>query len=77
MNFWTKIFILNQCVFLGLSESCCEELKLETWGMADFYQAERLGTYKKVGNSNDGRYVYQQENGDNYLFYLSQNGVSN
>ena len=57
-------------------ESCCDELTLETWGMADFYQGERLGKYSKVGTSSDGRSVFKQNDGDNYLFYLSQNGVS-
>ena len=58
------------------SESCCDELTLETWGMADFYQGERLGKYSKVGTSSDGRFVFKQDGGDNYLYYLSQNGVS-
>lgn len=45
-------------------------------GMADFYQGERLGEYTKIGNSQDGRGVYQQQNGENYLFYMSTQGVT-
>ena len=62
----------SQLLFL---ESCCDKLTLETWGMADFYQGERLGKYSKVGTSSDGRFVFKQDGGDNYLYYLSQYGV--
>merc|ERR1711973_1011389 len=51
-------------------EDCCESFNIETVGMGNFYQEERLGDFFKVGNSQDGRNVYRQKNGDNYLFYL-------
>ena len=60
-----------------ISEECCESFNIETVGMGNFYQEERLGDFFKVGNSQDGRNVYRQQNGDNYLFYLQDKGVSN
>lgn len=64
-------------IFIFFVESCCDSLKLDSTGMADFYQGERLGTYVKIGNSQDGRNVYRQQSGDNYLFFLSAKSVSN
>ena len=42
--------------------------------MADFYQGERLGQYVKISTSEDGRNIYRQENGPNFLYYLSTKG---
>merc|ERR1712156_251308 len=55
-------------------EDCCESFNIETVGMGNFYQEERLGDFFKVGNSQNGRNVYRQKNGDNYLFYLQAQG---
>ena len=71
-----KLDFITLLDWIVVLESCCDILDLYTIGMGDFYQGERLGKYKKVGNSNDGRYVYKQENGDNYLFYMSQYKVN-
>merc|ERR1711997_862659 len=51
-------------------EECCDSFKIETVGGGNFYQEERLGNYFKIGNSEDGRNVYRQQNGDNYLYYV-------
>ncbi len=57
------------------SEACCDRIELDTMGMGDFYQADRLGEYYKIGNSQDGRMIYQQQEGDNFLYFI-RNKVS-
>ena len=48
---------------------------MDTIGGGSFYQGERLGVYGKISNSQDGRNVYKQVNGDNYLFFLQSQKV--
>jgi len=43
--------------------------------MGDFYQEERLGKYMASGESSDGRTIYRQQGGENFLFYLASPGV--
>merc|ERR1711971_1471179 len=65
----------------GLSSTtsnCCSStspVAFETTGMGSFYQGERLGTYEAVGQSSDGRSMYKQKGGDNFLFFLAEAGV--
>merc|ERR1719402_324355 len=54
---------------------CCDSLELETWGMADFYQEARLGAYSRYGIGTDGRPIYKQSTGPNFIFYLSSEGM--
>ena len=61
---------------LSEPKSCCEQFDIETIGGGNFYQEDRLGTFKKIGNSVDGRNVYKQQNGDNYMYYVVDPGVS-
>ena len=35
-----------------------------------------MGNYGRVSNTPDGRLVYKQTNGDNYLYFLQNQGVS-
>ena len=75
-----KIRIKSKLVYqknniLLFSEDCCQSFKIETIGGGNFYQQDRLGNFFKIGNSEDGRSVYRQQNGDNYLFYLQDQGV--
>jgi len=53
------------------SGSCCNELTLDSWGFAEDYQGDRLGTYSQSGNSEGGRPVYKQNSGVNYLYFLT------
>ena len=55
---------------------CCTSVKIETIGGGNFYQGERMGNYGRVSNTPDGRLVYKQTNGDNYLYFLQNQGVS-
>ena len=57
-------------------KSCCEKFEIKTIGGGNFYQEERLGNFQKIGNSVDGRNVYKQQNGDNYMYYVANAGVS-
>ena len=57
-------------------KSCCENFEIKTIGGGNFYQEERLGNFQKIGNSVDGRNVYKQQNGDNYMYYVAIAGVS-
>ena len=75
-----KVRIKSKLVYqktniLLISEDCCQSFKIETIGGGNFYQQDRLGNFFKIGNSEDGRSVYRQQNGDNYLFYLQDQGV--
>merc|ERR1711971_674942 len=56
------------------SSTCCSST-FETTGMGSFYQGERLGTYEAVGQSSDGRSMYKQQGGDNFLFFLAEAGL--
>lgn len=56
-------------------KGCCDSFKIETIGGGNFYQEERMGNYYKIGNSEDGRGVYRQQNGENYLYYIMSRGV--
>ena len=56
-------------------KSCCDSLILESGGMGDFYQGERLGKYIFSGQSSSGHGIYSQANGDNHLFYLASKGL--
>ena len=70
----------DYCLFLfsyECSDYCCSSIKLDTIGGGSFYQGERLGVYGKISNSQDGRNVYKQVNGDNYLFFLQSQKVRN
>ena len=62
-------------IFFNNIEECCDSFKIETVGGGNFYQEERLGNYFKIGNSEDGRNVYRQQNGDNYLYYVQDRSV--
>ena len=62
-------------IFFLFAEGCCETFNIETVGGGNFYQGERLGDYFKIGNSQDGRNVYRQQNGDNYLYYVQDRNV--
>merc|ERR1712223_633728 len=58
--------------------TCCSTsspVTFETTGMGSFYQGERLGAFEAVGQSSDGRTVYKQRSGDNFLFFLAEAGV--
>merc|ERR1712025_619477 len=57
------------------NDSCCESITLSSGGMGDFYQGERLGVFVRSGSSSSGRGIYTQNQGDNYLFYLSSKSV--
>lgn len=57
-------------LFLCSPEGCCTTLTLDSWGGASFDQEERLGTYAKYLEMADGRFTYQQEGGDQYLYYM-------
>merc|ERR1712210_298195 len=60
------------------SSTCCSStspVTFETTGMGSFYQGERLGTYEAVGQSSDGRSMYKQRGGDNFLFFLADAGL--
>ena len=57
------------------NQECCQDFEIETVGGGNFYQEERMGKYGKIGNSQDGRNVYRQQNGDNYLYYITDRGV--
>merc|ERR1711971_636380 len=59
---------------LSSSSTCCSST-FETTGMGSFYQGERLGTYEAVGQSSDGRSMYKQQGGDNFLFFLAEAGL--
>merc|ERR1712156_741467 len=53
--------------------TCCSTsspVTFETTGMGSFYQGERLGSFAAVGQSSDGRNVYKQRSGNNFLFFL-------
>lgn len=61
-----------------ISDPCCPDFELESGGMADFYQGERLGRYVRVSaaaadddGGGGGRAVYRQTAGSNYLYWLS------
>jgi hypothetical protein len=64
-------------MFTIFIEECCTSLNLDSTGMGNFYQGDRLGDYEQIGNSQDGRNVYRQKNGENFLYYLSGRGVRN
>jgi len=49
---------------------CCQTIKFENAGMADFYYPELMGSYGQISLLN-GKPVYQQINGNAYLYWLS------
>ena len=49
---------------------CCQTLKLESWGGADYYQPQLLGSYGQISELN-GKPVYRQIDGSHYLYWLS------
>ena len=49
---------------------CCQTIKFENAGMADFYYPELMGSYGQISQLN-GKPVYQQINGNAYLYWLS------
>ncbi|TRY79651.1 hypothetical protein TCAL_06582 [Tigriopus californicus] len=57
------------------ASECCEEILLDTSGMGDFYQGQRLGYYKKYLDTASGRFVYQQVGGDQFMYYLESQGI--
>ena len=57
--------LLNLSIIVG----CCQSIKLESGGGADFYQHELLGSYGQVGMSH-GKPAYGQINGRYYLYWL-------
>merc|ERR1712212_838311 len=60
------------------SSTCCSStspVTFETTGMGNFYQGKRLGTYEAVGQSSEGRSMYKQRGGDNFLFFLAEAGL--
>ena len=59
------------CKDFYISESCCDEFEIDTIGGGNFYQEERYGHYFKIGTGEDGKNVYRQQNGDNYMYYLN------
>ena len=48
---------------------CCQSIKLESWGGADYYVHELLGSYGQVGMTN-GKPSYGQINGIYFLYWL-------
>jgi len=49
---------------------CCERMKLDSTGMGDFYQGDKMGGYTRYSVAADGRPIYRQDvTGDNYLFF--------
>lgn len=59
----------------GSQGSCCQDLDLDSSGMGDFYQGNRLGRYSKHTQMANGRWVYKQSQGDNYLFWLADQKI--
>ena len=66
------LFLIPSTSFPG---PCCDDLDLETDGFAEDYQGDRLGRYYKISQTNDGRAVYQQTGGANFLFWLADQRV--
>jgi len=54
---------------------CCETITISSSGDTPQYQWTRLGTFRYYANSDDGRPMYRQDSGDNYLYYLEWLGV--
>eukprot|EP00088_Acartia_fossae_P050769 TRINITY_DN5693_c0_g1_i1.p1 TRINITY_DN5693_c0_g1~~TRINITY_DN5693_c0_g1_i1.p1 ORF type:complete len:208 (+),score=35.96 TRINITY_DN5693_c0_g1_i1:48-626(+) len=52
---------------------CCSEIKLESTGFAGSKQGERLGVYGLIGTNNGGN-LYRQVNGNNYMYFLPNDG---
>ena len=59
-----------------LQGECCSSFKIDTIGGGNFYQGDRLGVYGKVSQTQDGRNVYKQVNGDNYMYFLQTQRVN-
>ena len=53
-----------------ITGSCCQTIKLDSGGMADFYHPELMGSYGRIAQLN-GKPVYQQINGEYFLYWLS------
>jgi len=54
--------------------SCCGTILLDGGSMSDLYQSERMGNYRYTYTDGNGRPVYDQIMGDNYLFWLAPSG---
>jgi len=54
--------------------ACCGSIKLDGGSMSDLYQNARMGNYRLTHTDANGRPVYDQINGDNYLFWLAPSG---
>eukprot|EP00092_Neocalanus_flemingeri_P096558 GFUD01122927.1.p1 GENE.GFUD01122927.1~~GFUD01122927.1.p1 ORF type:complete len:202 (-),score=45.03 GFUD01122927.1:47-622(-) len=59
----------------SVKSSCCDAITLDSGGMGDFYQGERLGQFVRSGSSSSGRSIYQQSSGSNFLYYLSSQAI--
>ena len=55
-------------------DGCCEEFVMETTGMGNFHQGDRYGRYRKYLETADGKWVYQQVAGNNFLYYIVNGG---
>ena len=75
MQKWYLINSLKRTLNFSTLGECCTSIKLDTIGMGDFYQGERLGYYGKFDSTQDGRNVYKQINGDNFLYFLQSQQV--
>jgi len=56
------------------TSDCCGTIKLDGGSMSDLYQKERMGNYRLTHTDGNGRPVYDQINGANYLFWLAPSG---
>ncbi len=61
--------ISQSCSFLG---ECCTQIELVSSfsSGAAFDQGDRLGQYEQGGQMADGKYVYEQVFGNQYLYYM-------
>jgi len=58
----------------GYVSGCCTELEIKSSGFAGNHQASRMGIYDLKNGQSGGQNLYQQVNGNNYLFYLPDYG---
>ena len=70
---WNHRWLIIFCVFIkwakGL-DKCCDELLVSSSGPAEEYQADRLGVYKQLQNSElNGKPLYRKVDGDDYFYF--------
>ena len=74
-SFLKLLFSFFCHIIFFVKGQCCTSFKIDTIGGGNFYQGERLGVYGKVSQSQDGRNIYKQVNGDNYMYFLQTQRV--